>query len=85
MAIAIPPQPSKPAAVVQPPAPATDLARLLGAPVTFDASAAAFAVVVDAHGRTAVPDLFAAGEMTGAMDAARAAEAGRLAGEAARG
>jgi thioredoxin reductase len=72
-------------AVVQPPAPATDLARLLGAPTTFDPAARAFAVVADAAGRTAVPGLFAAGEVTGAMDAAAAAEAGRRAGEAARG
>jgi sarcosine oxidase subunit alpha len=72
-------------AVVGPPAPATELARLLGAPVAFDAAGAAFAVVVDGEGRTAVPGLFAAGEVTGAMDAARAAEAGRRAGEAARG
>ncbi len=72
-------------AVVQPPAPATDLARLLGAPVVFDRSAEAFAVIADARGRTAVPGLFAAGEVTGAMDAVRAAEAGRRAGESARG
>jgi sarcosine oxidase subunit alpha len=72
-------------AVVQAPAPATDLARLLGAPVAFDTAAAAFAVTADARGRTAVPGLFAAGEVTGAMDAGRAAEAGRRAGEAARG
>jgi sarcosine oxidase subunit alpha len=72
-------------AVVAPPAPATELARLLGAPVAFEAGAAAFAVSVDALGRTAVPGLFAAGEVTGAMDAARAAETGRRAGEAARG
>jgi len=72
-------------AVVQPPAPATDLARLLGAPVAFEASTRAFAVLADHHGRTAVPGLFAAGEVTGALDGAGAAEAGRRAGEAARG
>ncbi len=72
-------------AVVQPPAPATDLARQLGAPVAFEAAAAAFAVTADPDGHTAVPGLFAAGEVTGAMDGARAAEAGRRAGEAARG
>jgi sarcosine oxidase subunit alpha len=72
-------------AVVQPPAPATDLARLLGAAVAFDAATAAFAVTADRHGRTAVPGLLAAGEVTGAMDAVQAAEAGRRAGEAARG
>jgi sarcosine oxidase subunit alpha len=72
-------------AVVEPPAPATDLARLLGAPVGWDETARAFAVTADGSGRTAVPGLLAAGEVTGAMDATRAAEAGRRAGEAARG
>jgi sarcosine oxidase subunit alpha len=72
-------------AVVAPPAPATDLARHLGAPVRFDVALAAFALEVDANGWTGVPGLFAAGEVTGAMDARGAAEAGRRAGEAARG
>jgi sarcosine oxidase subunit alpha len=72
-------------AVVSPPAPATDLARLLGAAVRFDPGCGAFALEVDAVGRTAVPGLLAAGEVTGAMGAAQAAEAGRRAGEAARG
>jgi sarcosine oxidase subunit alpha len=72
-------------AVVAPPAPATDLARHLGAPVRFDTALAAFALEVDANGWTGVPGLFAAGEVTGAMDARAAAEAGRRAGEAARG
>lgn len=72
-------------AVVAPPAPATDLARQLGAAAPFEPGCGAFAVAVDGAGRTAVPGLLAAGEVTGAMDAARAAEAGRRAGEAARG
>jgi sarcosine oxidase subunit alpha len=72
-------------AVVAPPAPATDLARHLGAAVRFDPGCAAFAVVVDGQGRTGVPGLLAAGEVTGAMSAAQAAEAGRRAGGAARG
>lgn len=68
-------------AVALPPCPASELARALGAgvdPVTA-------AVRADARGATAVPGLLAAGEVTGPMDAARAAEAGRRAGEAARG
>ncbi len=72
-------------AVVAPPAPATDLARHLGAAAPFEPGCGAFAVAVDAAGRTGVPGLLAAGEVTGAMGAARAAEAGRRAGEAARG
>lgn len=72
-------------AVVAPPAPATDLARHLGAAAPFDPGCGAFAVAVDQAGRTGVAGLLAAGEVTGAMDAARAAEAGRRAGEAARG
>jgi sarcosine oxidase subunit alpha len=72
-------------AVVAPPAPATDLARHLGAPTRFDPTLAAFALEVDARGSTGVPGLFAAGEVTGAMVASGAAEAGRRAGEAARG
>jgi sarcosine oxidase subunit alpha len=72
-------------AVATPPAPAAELARELGAEVRLDAALGHFALVVDAQGRTAVPGLLAAGEVTGVMDAARAAEAGRRAGEAARG
>ncbi|HET9554484.1 MAG TPA: FAD-dependent oxidoreductase, partial [Anaeromyxobacteraceae bacterium] len=72
-------------AVVAPPAPATDLARHLGAETFFDPAAGAFAVRADERGRTGVAGLYAAGEVTGAMGGARAAEAGRRAGEAARG
>jgi NADPH-dependent 2,4-dienoyl-CoA reductase/sulfur reductase-like enzyme len=72
-------------AVVAPPAPATELARLLGAAAPFEPGCATFAVAVDRSGRTGVAGLWAAGEVTGAMDAAGAAEAGRRAGEAARG
>jgi sarcosine oxidase subunit alpha len=72
-------------AVAAPPAPATELARELGAEVAYDAAVAAFALRADRDGATAVPGLLAAGEVTGGMDAARAAEAGRRAGEAARG
>jgi sarcosine oxidase subunit alpha len=72
-------------AVAGPPAPATALARALGAEVTFDAAAGAFAIRAGRGGATGVAGLLAAGEATGTMDAARAAEAGRRAGEAARG
>jgi sarcosine oxidase subunit alpha len=72
-------------AVVGPPAPATELGRHLGAPVDLDAATGAFALRVDAAGATGVPGLWAAGEVTGAMDVRQAAQAGRRAGEAARG
>jgi sarcosine oxidase subunit alpha len=70
-------------AVAGPPAPATDLARQLGAGVVLDPACAAFAVNAGPDGATAVPHLFVAGEATGAMDASRAAAAGRAAGKAA--
>ncbi len=69
--------------LAHPPAPSTDLARALGAAIA--AGGGGFAVGAAPDGRTGVPGLFAAGEATGAMDAARAAEMGRRAGEAARG
>jgi sarcosine oxidase subunit alpha len=69
--------------VAGPPAPAIDLARQLGAEVTLDAASGAFAVRVGVRGETSVPGLWAAGEATGAMDAARAAAAGQAAGEGA--
>jgi sarcosine oxidase subunit alpha len=72
-------------ALASPPAPATELARELGARTRFDETLRAHALEVDGAGATGVPGLFAAGEVTGAMDAAAAAEAGRRAGEAALG
>jgi sarcosine oxidase subunit alpha len=72
-------------AVATPPAPATELGCALGAAVSFDAELGAFAITAARDGATGVPGLLAAGEVTGAADAARAAEAGRRAGEAARG
>jgi sarcosine oxidase subunit alpha len=71
-------------AVANPPAPATELARELGAEVVLDPAAGVFALRVSSDGRTTVPGLFGAGEVTGPMDAAGAAESGRRAGEAAR-
>ena len=72
-------------AVATPPVPAAELLRELGAPIRLDAELGAFAADAAPDGATGVAGLFAAGEVTGAMDAARAAEAGRRAGEAARG
>lgn len=73
-------------AVAGPFAPAAELARELGARIALDADAGLFTLRTDAAGATGVPGLFAAGEVTGPMDAEAAAEAGRRAGlEAARG
>jgi NADPH-dependent 2,4-dienoyl-CoA reductase/sulfur reductase-like enzyme len=72
-------------AVATSPAPAVELGRALGARVRLDPALLAFAVVATADGATGVPGLLAAGEVTGPADAPRAAEAGRRAGEAARG
>ena len=63
-------------AIATPPAPSTELARELGAEVVLDPEAGVFALRVSEDGRTGVPGLFAAGEVTGAMDAARAARGG---------
>lgn len=71
--------------VVAPPAPAVELGRALGAEAAWHGALGALALVVGPRGETGVPGLFAAGEVTGAADAPGAAEAGRRAGEAARG
>lgn len=67
-----------------PPAPLTDLARALGARVRFDAREETFAVEAGLGGETGVPGLWVAGEATGPMDAAGAADSGQRAGESAR-
>lgn len=72
-------------AAADPPSPALELARALGAPVRWDAHLGALALAVGPRGETGVRGLLAAGEVTGAAGAAEAAEAGRRAGEAARG
>ena len=71
--------------VATPPAPAFELGRALGAAVRWDAALGALSLAAEEDGRTGVPGLYAAGEVTGAAGTARAAEAGRRAGEAARG
>lgn len=65
-----------------PPSPAFELARQGGARVEFDPGREAFVVMADAEGRTQAPDLYAAGELTGALDARSASESGRRAAEA---
>lgn len=62
-------------------APATELPRLLGAALQLDPATATFGVRAAASGATDVPGVLAAGEVTGAMDAGAAAEAGWRAGE----
>lgn len=72
-------------ALAGPMAPAVELARELGAPVALDAAAGVFVLRADGNGATAIPGLFAAGEVTGPMPAEAATAAGRAAGrEAAR-
>lgn len=66
-------------------APALELGRALGVPVRWDPGLAALALDAGPRGETGVPRVFAAGEACGAATAAGAAEAGRRAGEAARG
>lgn len=72
-------------AVAPPPVPACDLAREAGAAVALDVRLGAHAVRAGSDGSTGVAGLRAAGEVTGACTAREAADAGRRAGEAARG
>ncbi len=71
-------------ALCAPPAPAVELGRALGAPTRWDPELGAVALAATAAGETGVPGLLVAGEVTGAAGAARAADSGRRAGEAAR-
>lgn len=72
-------------AVKASPSPSCELAREAGAAVTLDVRLGAHAVRVGPDGDTGVAGLRAAGEVTGACTAREAADAGRRAGEAARG
>jgi sarcosine oxidase subunit alpha len=67
-------------AVAATPAPASELARQHGAPVVLDADRGGFAVVVDPAFRTAVPGIFACGDVTGYVGPQAAARAGAAAG-----
>ncbi|HZI11445.1 MAG TPA: FAD-dependent oxidoreductase, partial [Myxococcus sp.] len=68
--------------VCVPVSPSFELARQGGAKLTFDAARGLFRVEAEADGRTAAPDVFAAGDVTGGGTAKEAAEAGRRAAEA---
>ncbi|MET0404591.1 MAG: 2Fe-2S iron-sulfur cluster-binding protein [Cystobacter sp.] len=61
--------------------PSFELARQGGAKVEFDEVREVFAVVADAEGRTAVPDVYVAGDVRGARSAAEAASDGRRVAE----
>ncbi len=64
-------------------APASQLGRAMGAPARWLGGAGGWALAIRPTGETAVPGLFAAGEVTGGMTAAEAALSGERAGEAA--
>jgi sarcosine oxidase subunit alpha len=70
-------------AAATPRAPAAELPRLLGATLTFDVETGAYRLSGLDETRVA-PGVHVAGELTGAMDAAQAAESGRRAAAAAR-
>jgi len=62
--------------------PSFELARQGGAKVEFNEAREVFAVVADADGLTAAPDVWVAGDVTGGGSTAQAAAAGRRAAEA---
>ncbi len=69
-------------AVCAPPAPSFELARQGGARIRFDQTSRLFVVEADQAGRTAQPDLFIAGDLSGPIDATASAASGRRAAEA---
>jgi hypothetical protein len=69
-------------AVAAVPAPASELPRQHGAAVAFDAARGGFATVVDDRHATAVPGVFACGDVTGFAGTAAAERAGAAAGRA---
>jgi sarcosine oxidase, subunit alpha len=62
--------------------PSFELARQGGAKVEFDEAREVFAVVADADGRTAAPDVYVAGDVTGGRSTAESVASGRRAAEA---
>jgi sarcosine oxidase subunit alpha len=70
-------------AVAALPAPASELARQQGARVTLVPEAGGFVVAIDAHFASSAPDVYACGDVTGAMGPEAALEAGARAGRAA--
>lgn len=67
-------------AVGAPLSPAFELAAQAGVDVRFDPDRGGYVPEHDALGRTNVPEIFVAGEITGEMSVAKARHAGRLAG-----
>ncbi len=65
-----------------PTSPSFELARQGGAHVRFDAGRGLFVVEAEEDGRTAAPDLFVAGDLTGGGSARQAANSGALVAEA---
>jgi sarcosine oxidase subunit alpha len=70
-------------AVAARPSPASEAARSHGAAVQLSVAAGGFAVTVDDDGRTSVPGVFAAGDVTGFRGPTAAAEHGARVGRAA--
>jgi hypothetical protein len=68
-------------AVCSLPSPASELPRQHGATVVLRPEAGGFACVVDATGRTARPEVYATGDVTGAMGVDAALLDGRRIGE----
>jgi thioredoxin reductase len=62
--------------------PSTDVTRLLGASHAFDAALGGWHVIADDDQRCDVPDLYAAGDVTGIRGAAAAPHQGRIAAQA---
>ncbi|HEY4395414.1 MAG TPA: S41 family peptidase [Polyangia bacterium] len=69
-------------AVATLPSPASELPRQHGAAVTFDPARGGFAAVVDAHGATTAPGVFACGDVTGYAGPEAAAREGTRIGRA---
>jgi thioredoxin reductase len=70
-------------AVAALPAPASELPREHGVPVELKPAGGGFACVVDENGRSAVPNVFCAGDVTGFLGPAEAAAHGARVGEVA--
>lgn len=69
-------------AVVEPPAPASELPRMHGAEVEFSLEGGGFGVRTDENGRSAVSHVFAAGDVCGYRGAAASLAHGQRVGEA---